>query len=69
MDEQTAATVIELLQTADNGCPVCVGSLLRGFVKRWPEHCEAAVKAYNDQYGYTLVYELVDYVGEEQEAR
>lgn len=50
MTKEDANKVVVIALTADNGCPVCVGSLLESLQKVFPDHNWKHLACENDEY-------------------
>lgn len=46
MTADEAKSVLSIMAGADRGCFHCAAELMRDFLRRWPEHVEAAREVY-----------------------
>jgi len=54
MNEVEAMKVIDIMLSADGGCPVCAGELLIAFAEEFPQYEELAKEMYEDYFEQSL---------------
>ncbi len=54
MNKEEADRVLDILSTADGGCPACAEELYQQFIEEFPEHAELARTNFKGLFGEVL---------------